>query len=327
MVKFYENITSSDTDLLKDIQKEMDSGKPCAMTVYHPQCGHCTNMKPSWKRMGEHMSSKYDGDLVIALVHMDAIDELPIQRERIQGYPHIIFKTKESENEYHGPRDEESFENWIIDNAKNNKYQLIMNNNGNNGYNNNNNNDNNNNYNNNNDNHVDITNDVEILDTNFNNNSHMNDPISESEPTEEPEPNHIKSQFDNLIDSLNIYKTPSPMPRPDSNKDMSLSIKISRPETASKPKTRQLVRKSNKKPTRRMKTKSKSKAITKPNTKPNTKPKTKSKSVRATRSAKKAKTIRKRKSIMKKTPRKKLYTRKIPSTVKRNKRFHDLKTL
>jgi hypothetical protein len=30
---------------------------------------------------------------------------------------------------------------------------------------------------------------------------------------------------------------------------------------------------------------------------------------------------------MKKTPRKKLYTRKIPSTVKRNKRFHDLKTL
>lgn len=312
MVKFYENITSSDTGLLKDIQKEMDSGKPCAMTVYHPQCGHCTNMKPSWKRMGEHMSSKYDGDLVIALVHMDAIDELPIQRERIQGYPHIIFKTKESENEYHGPRDEESFENWIIDNAKNNKYQLIMNNNGNNGYNNNNNHDNNNN-----DNHVDITNDVEILDTNFNNNSHMNDPISESEPTEEPEPNHIKTQFDNLIDSLNIYKTPSPMPRPDSNKDMSLSIKISRPETASKPKTRRLVRKSNKKPTRRMKPKSKAM----------TKPKTKSKSVRATRSAKKAKTIRKRKSIMKKTPRKKLYTRKIPSTVKRNKRFHDLKTL
>lgn len=320
MVKFYENITSSDTDLLKDIQKEMDSGKPCAMTVYHPQCGHCTNMKPSWKRMGEHMSSKYDGDLVIALVHMDAIDELPIQRERIQGYPHIIFKTKESENEYHGPRDEESFENWIIDNAKNNKYQLIMNNNGNNGYNNNNNNNNDNN-NNNNHNHVDITNDVEILDTHFNNNSHMNDPISESEPTEEPEPNHIKSQFDNLIDSLNIYKTPSPMPRPDSNKDMSLSIKISRPETASKPKTRRLVRKSNKKPTRRMKPKSKAM------TKPNTKPKTKSKSVRATRSAKKAKTIRKRKSIMKKTPRKKLYTRKIPSTVKRNKRFHDLKTL
>lgn len=309
MVKFYENITSSDTGLLKDIQKEMESGKPCAMTVYHPQCGHCTNMKPSWKKMGQHMSSKYDGDLVIALVHMDAIDELPIQRERIQGYPHIIFKTKESENEYHGPRDEESFENWIIDNAKNNKYQLIMNNNGNNGYNNNNNNDNNNNDNNNNDNHVDITNDVEILDTNFNNNSHMNDPISESEPTEEPEPNHIKSQFDNLIDSLNIYKTPSPMPRPNSNKDMSLSIKISRPETASKPKTRRLVRKSNKKPTRRMK------------------PNTKSKSVRATRSVKKAKTIRKRKSIMKKTPQKKLYTRKIPSTVKRNKRFHDLKTL
>jgi hypothetical protein len=30
---------------------------------------------------------------------------------------------------------------------------------------------------------------------------------------------------------------------------------------------------------------------------------------------------------MKKTPQKKLYTRKIPSTVKRNKRFHDLKTL
>lgn len=317
MVKFYENITSSDTGLLKDIQKEMDSGKPCAMTVYHPQCGHCTNMKPSWKKMGQHMSSKYDGDLVIALVHMDAIDELPIQRERIQGYPHIIFKTKESENEYHGPRDEESFENWIIDNAKNNKYQLIMNNNGNNGYNNNNNNDNNNNDNNNNDNHVDITNDVEILDTNFNNNSHMNDPISESEPTEEPEPNHIKTQFDNLIDSLNIYKTPSPMPRPNSNKDMSLSIKISRPETASKPKTRRLVRKSNKKPTRRMK----------PKSKPNTKPNTKSKSVRATRSVKKAKTIRKRKSIMKKTPQKKLYTRKIPSTVKRNKRFHDLKTL
>ena len=62
MVKFYENITNETQDSINDLYNQMKNGKPCALTVYHPYCSHCMNMKPNWKAMGEHMEKKYNDE-------------------------------------------------------------------------------------------------------------------------------------------------------------------------------------------------------------------------------------------------------------------------
>ena len=118
MVKFYENITQDTQHLVKELNNKMKNGKPCALTVYHPYCGHCMDMKPTWKAMGEHMEKKYDDDLYIAFIHMDVANEFPIDQYKIQGYPHIIYTANNNEVEYSGPRNENAFESWILENLK-----------------------------------------------------------------------------------------------------------------------------------------------------------------------------------------------------------------
>ena len=118
MVKFYENITQDTQQLVKELNNKMKNGKPCALTVYHPHCGHCMDMKPNWKAMGEHMEKKYDDDLYIAFIHMDVVDEFPIDQYKIQGYPHIIYTANNNEVEYNGPREVNAFESWILENLK-----------------------------------------------------------------------------------------------------------------------------------------------------------------------------------------------------------------
>jgi thioredoxin-like negative regulator of GroEL len=118
MVKFYENITQDTQHLVKELNNKMKNGKPCALTVYHPHCGHCMDMKPNWKAMGEHMEKNYDDDLYIAFIHMDVADEFPIDQYKIQGYPHIIYTANNNEVEYNGPREVDAFESWILENLK-----------------------------------------------------------------------------------------------------------------------------------------------------------------------------------------------------------------
>ena len=116
MVKFYEDITQNKMDLIDELKQEMNQGKPCAITIYHPYCIHCMNMKSSWKSMGENMQKKYRDDVNIAFIHMDCANEFPIDQGKIQGYPHIIYKSDNDEIEYDGPRDSNSFESWIVKN-------------------------------------------------------------------------------------------------------------------------------------------------------------------------------------------------------------------
>ena len=118
MVKFYENITQDTQHLVKELNDKMKNGKPCALTVYHPHCGHCMDMKPNWKAMGEHMVKNFDDDLYIAFVHMDVADEIPIDQYKIQGFPHIIYTANNNEVEYNGPREVDAFESWILENLK-----------------------------------------------------------------------------------------------------------------------------------------------------------------------------------------------------------------
>ena len=113
----FELNSSNDNDI-DFINNNYNNGVPCAITIFHPQCGHCHNMRPSWENAGNNLQRNFNKKVIIAFVHKDFSNRMPIQQEKIQGFPHIVFASnKEGETEYSGERSEEDFKKWITENT------------------------------------------------------------------------------------------------------------------------------------------------------------------------------------------------------------------
>ena len=112
----HNNLQSNENDI-NFINDNYNQGVPCAITIFHPQCGHCHNMRPSWENAGNNLQRNFNKKVIIAFVHKDFSNRMPIQQERIQGFPHIVFASKKGETEYSGERNESNFKNWIAENT------------------------------------------------------------------------------------------------------------------------------------------------------------------------------------------------------------------
>lgn len=300
MVKFYENITNETQDSINDLYNQMKNGKPCALTVYHPYCSHCMNMKPNWKAMGEHMEKKYNDELYIAFVHMDVANEFPIDQNKIQGYPHIIYTANKNEVEYNGPREVDAFESWILENLKQTNSNNNINKNVNStalpnsvNYNNITNNKNNNNISN-------ITN-------NFNSSN-------ESQNFENSSNSNVSSHpLNKAQNSLQLYR--KLLDKYSRNKNSQMTSKAQPVNKIKSVKKKNTSQKPKIKLTKNKKLSKKSMAKTK-----------KTKSVKKSKSLKKPKSLKKTKSLKKKrTSKKPKFTKK--SNTRKLKTFHDLNTL
>lgn len=112
----YETNSSNDNDI-NFINDNYNNGVPCAITIFHPQCGHCHNMRPNWENAGNNLQRNFNKKVIIAFVHKDFSNRMPIQQENIQGFPHIVFASNKGETEYSGERSEEDFKKWITTNT------------------------------------------------------------------------------------------------------------------------------------------------------------------------------------------------------------------
>ena len=303
MVKFYENITNETQDSINDLYNQMKNGKPCALTVYHPYCSHCMNMKPNWKAMGEHMEKKYDDELYIAFVHMDVANEFPIDQNKIQGYPHIIYTANNNEVEYNGPREVDAFENWILENLK----QTNSNNN------------------------INKNVNSSALPNSVNHNNIMNNKNNKNNKNNNNNNNisNITNNFNSSTDSQNfeINSNTNVSSHPLNKAQNSLQLYRKLLDKYSRNKNSQIISKA--KPVNKIKSVKKKKTSQKPkmkltkNKKLSKKSMTKTKktkSLKKSKSSKKPKSMKKTKSMTKPKSTKKSNTRKL-------KTFHDLNTL
>ena len=119
MVKVYR-VLPTETNKLNEINSFIQQKKPVINAVYMPGCGHCDSMIPKWNKASTNIASKYNGDVIIALVHKDSMSDLKMPNEHIMGYPHIMGYVNNRENEYNGDRSEEDLIKFMIQNGGSN---------------------------------------------------------------------------------------------------------------------------------------------------------------------------------------------------------------
>ena len=107
-------------DSIELINSNHKKGVPIALTIFHPMCGHCHTMRPEWENAGKEMETEFKKNLIVGLVHKDYMDKLPIKKENVHGFPHIVFLSKKGEKEYNGMRNVNAFKNWMKQNVNEN---------------------------------------------------------------------------------------------------------------------------------------------------------------------------------------------------------------
>jgi len=91
-----------------------------------PWCGHCQRLEPTLnKLMGRFSTLRNDG--VIARINEGEIKNMNIDKE-IQGFPTIrVLNNGKKEQDYNGPRDEESLNRFLYDVFKENQEMKTIN--------------------------------------------------------------------------------------------------------------------------------------------------------------------------------------------------------
>lgn len=116
MVKVYR-VLPNETNKMDEINSFIQQKKPIINAVYMPECGHCHAMIPKWNGASSKIAKKYNGDVIIALIHKDSMSDLNMPSGHILGYPHIMSYINNRENEYNGDRSEEDFIKFMIQNG------------------------------------------------------------------------------------------------------------------------------------------------------------------------------------------------------------------
>nr|DAC80631.1 TPA_inf: thioredoxin domain-containing protein 5 [Conus magus] len=97
-------------DLTADTFEEVISDGLTFVKFFAPWCGHCKRLAPTWEDLAR---TNMDKDIVIARVdctlHKSVCDE-----QKVQGYPTLVlFQNGKRKNDYKGPRDLESFQEFV----------------------------------------------------------------------------------------------------------------------------------------------------------------------------------------------------------------------
>merc|ERR1711988_1842130 len=93
---FVSTVTKADTDVM--------------LEFYAPWCGHCKHLKPEYSEVAKHFAD--DSGVVIAA--MDATAHTPPSPFEVEGYPTLVFQTKDKERiPYNGPREAKDMIEWI----------------------------------------------------------------------------------------------------------------------------------------------------------------------------------------------------------------------
>ena len=84
---------------------------------YHPQCGHCNALKPSWEQMKERLKKKSCNIYEVNGEHMNDIHH-PMKNV-VQGFPSILNINKGKITEFEKERNTQNMLDFVMSNLKN----------------------------------------------------------------------------------------------------------------------------------------------------------------------------------------------------------------
>ena len=87
-----------------------------AHMVFMPGCGHCDDMKPSWKSACNDLSNlDYK---MITLIHMDSYNNFMKNKDSPSGFPHVVIHKNSKIIPYSGDRSKSDILNWLNKNKE-----------------------------------------------------------------------------------------------------------------------------------------------------------------------------------------------------------------
>lgn len=100
----YSHVIEFDRKLLNIIE----SGQSVLVSFYAPWCGHCQQLAPTWKKVGEHLQ---ESEIVVGKLDCTQHQDIA-SKYQVRGFPTIkIFRSGRG-IDYEGARDEESIIKW-----------------------------------------------------------------------------------------------------------------------------------------------------------------------------------------------------------------------
>lgn len=88
-----------------------NNGDLTAHMVYMPGCGHCDEMKPSWKSAcNEYNNPDYK---MLTIIHMQSYSDFMGSKDNPMGFPHVVTHNNKKINTYSGDRTKEDIIKWL----------------------------------------------------------------------------------------------------------------------------------------------------------------------------------------------------------------------
>ena len=103
----------------KKFLNHYNNGDLTAHMVYMPGCGHCDDMKPSWKSACQ----KYNNPdyKMITIIHMQSYSDFMGSKDSPMGFPHVVAHRNQKIMSYNGDRSEQDISNWLDKHSKTKK--------------------------------------------------------------------------------------------------------------------------------------------------------------------------------------------------------------
>jgi gamma-glutamyl hydrolase len=96
-----------------------NNGDLTAHMVYMPGCGHCDDMKPSWKSVCQNYNN-HDYKM-ISIIHMQSYSDFMGSKDSPMGFPHVVAHRDQKIIPYSGDRSEQDINKWLDKHSKTKK--------------------------------------------------------------------------------------------------------------------------------------------------------------------------------------------------------------
>ena len=123
MVAIFDINPSNASSYIKELNNILNNESKNIMYVVHkPGCPACESFMPKWTKFSSNLQNKPNNHIVLASIHVHLLSSLDLRnKEDIYGVPHIMLQSKNKLTEYHGNREPEDLEMWLLSTLSENK--------------------------------------------------------------------------------------------------------------------------------------------------------------------------------------------------------------
>ncbi len=105
----------------EEFLNHFNNGDLTAHMVYMPGCGHCDEMKPSWKSACKENNPDYK---MLTIIHMQSYGDFMGSKDNPMGFPHVVTHNNKKITTYSGDRTKEDIIKWLDKNSNTKKIEF-----------------------------------------------------------------------------------------------------------------------------------------------------------------------------------------------------------